>query len=269
VKPLLLYFLLAFVLPTTEPEPATAPPFAAHTTARGAQESAYRSFQPSGIQKQKRRLRPRLNPVGVGVILLGLALLVGTWWGLAVLWPISSVFWRIILVWLAVSLSGGFVLMGMFGLVFGRETSREVHTRAQKRIEKLAKKLDFKPEKTWCFPDEGYRLSLSLGKDEMMVVDYQQDKGWIIPKESIREIKSDTVSAEQAEARFPVEPATETILVRRPIRVYDPPRRPPNPGPMQVLEIWCDGLPLRKLNLVFYPDVYQDSAEALVAWKER
>ena len=269
MKPLLLYFLLAFVLPVSESGSVTSVPVAAHVNAPGAADSAYRSFKPSSIRKQKRRLKPRVNLTGYIFMLFGLALLVGTWWGLALLWPISSVFWRIILLWLAMSLSGGFVLMGLLGLVFGRETSREVHTRAQKRIEKLCKKLDFKPEKTWCFPDEGYRLSLSLGKDEMMVVDYQQDKGWIIPKENIREIKSDTISAEQAEVRFPAEPETETILVRRPIRDYAPPRRPPNPGPMQVLEIWCDGLPFRKLNLVFYPDVYQDSAEALVAWKER
>lgn len=204
------------------------------------------------------------------MILFSLALLVGTWWGLAVLWPVSSVFWRIILLWLAMSLSGGFVLTGLMGLVFGRETTPEIKARAQKRLVKLGKKLDFQPEKTWCFPDEGYRLSLSLGKNDMLVVDYQQDKGWIIPKENIREIKSDTVSATQAEVRFPVENGAETILVRRPVREYEAPHRPPpSPGPMQVLEITCEGLPLRKLNLLFYPDVYRDCPDAIIAWKKQ
>lgn len=262
MKPFFLCCCLAFVLPAPSP---VAPRI--HTEQHAAFQDrvqTYRAFQLSDIRKQKRKLQPRISTTGILITLACAALIVGTILLFAYLWPMTGVVLKIVMLWLMLSLTAGFLTIGLLGLVYGRQTERVVHKRAVKRLEKQARKLDFKPEKTWCFPDEQFRVSLAANKNALLLADYGNDKGWLIPKGNIVEIKSDTVSALNAETKYPSGNDAESIILKH-TQFIDLPYRPHTQpkGPMHVLDLQCRDLPLRRLTVIYYPGSFGDSTQVI------
>lgn len=234
----------------------------------------YRTFQPSKIRKQKRKLRQRLNGAGSLIMLLSALCIAGVIFLMGHFWPLAGVFWRIFIVWLGVSLISGFLVVGLYGFAFSRQSNDKVHTKALTRLEKLGKKLPFPIEKAWCFPNEYYRISMGADKNSLLIIDYQQDKGWIIPKENIAEIRSDTVAADRAEALYPPGEGVESIVTQPfvDIRVPVMARRDLN-NSMQVLQLECRDLPLRQMTLVYNGSVEGDNAQTIAVdlhalWRE-
>ena len=264
MKLLFLFCLLAFIAPA--PGDGNLRHDTRQTSTLQQSDGTYRTFQPSKIKKQKRKLRQRISALGWGLLLLGIVAITGVVLLLLHLWPAAGVFWRIVMVWLGLSLSVGFLLMGLLGIVFGWQSQRDVRTKATARLEKLARKLDFTPEKIWCFPDEYFRLSMAANKSALLIVDYQQDKGWIIPKENIADMRTDSVTIEQAEARYPSAADSESVILHRTLPEYLPPRAPAPPlGPMQVLDVRCRNQALQRITLVYHPSVFGDSTQTVLA----
>ena len=268
MKLILFLCLMAFVSPLSPPVGEQV------NTESAPTEHTYRTFQPSKIKKQKRKLRPKITALGWGVMLAGLGLAAAVIWLVVFLWPAASVAWRILMFWLGLSLSIPFLMAGLFGWVFGRENTREVHQKAERRLEKLTKKLDFKPEKTWCFPDEHFRLSVAADKNQLLIIDYQQNKGWFIPKENIVAMRSDTVAANKAAAMYPASKDGATLLIQHDFSEYEEPRgRREPPGPMHVLQFSCQNQPLQQMTLIYQPSIFGDSTRTVAAdlralWKK-
>ncbi|HPI06093.1 MAG TPA: hypothetical protein PLM41_06910 [Saprospiraceae bacterium] len=264
MKLLFLFCLLAFISP--EPYSEIRLRDAGQPTAARQSIDGYRTFQPSKIKKQKRKLRKKISALGWGLFLFSLVVIAGTLLLTMHLWPMAGLFWRIFMVWLGLSLTVGFLLVGLIGLVYGRHSDRDLRSKAIVRVVKLGDKLDFTPEKTWCFPDEYFRLSVAANKNALLIVDYQQDKGWIIPKENIVGIQTDSVPAAETEARYPSGPDTESIVLFRPLQENLPPHPPAKPlGPMQVLDFQCRNQMLRRMTLVYHPSVFGDSTQIVAA----
>lgn len=263
MKLLFLFCLLAFISP--DPSEIRLRDAGQRTAVHQSTEG-YRTFQPSKIKKQKRKLRKKISAFGVGLFLFSLVVIAGILLLTLHLWPVAGLFWRIFMVWLGLSLTVGFLLVGLIGLVYGRQSDRDLRGKAVVRLEKLGRKLDFTPEKTWCFPDEYFRLSVAANKNALLIVDYQQDKGWIIPKENIIEIQTDSVAAEQAETSYPSGADSESVIIHRKTPEYLPPHAPAPPlGAMHVLDFRCRNLALRRMTLVYHPSVFGDSTQIIKA----
>ena len=263
MKLLFLFCLLAFISP--EPYSEIRLRDAGQPTAVQQSTDGYCTFQPSKIKKQKRKLRKKISALGVGLFLFSLVFIAGTLLLTLHLWPIAGLFWRIFMVWLGLSLTVGFLLVALIGLVYGRQSDRDLRSKAVGRLEKLGRKLNFTPGKTWCFPDEYFRLSVAANKNALLIVDYQQDKGWIIPKENIAEMLTDSVAVEQAAIRYPSGSDSESVIIHRKTPEYLPPHPPaPRLGAMQVLDLRCRNQALRRMTLVYHPSVFGDSTQTVV-----
>jgi hypothetical protein len=232
-------------------------------TAAGRSEGYY-TFQPSKICKQKRKLKPRFSGWGWGVLAITGLLMVGLAWLAVWLWPMSAIGWRILIVLLGGSFAAVIAFMGFFMFSYAYTTSRDLRFEAQRRLAQLTEKMPYSAEKGWCLSGEYFRLSLGANPASLLIVDYRQDKAWVIPKENIAAIKPDFVEPNFAKATYPSKSGSEVILTKamQPLPNQKPDAPPGEPEkPLQVLHFELRNLPLDRFTFVYREQIYSDSAQ--------
>lgn len=269
MKHLFFLFCLALLASGNNSQPA------AQATAAVAQHHAsveYRAFQPSKIKKQKRKLRQRVVAWGWGVAVGAVLLIGGLAWLMVWLWPMMAIGWRILMATVGISVAAVIAFMAMFLFVYAYPTQRDMRADAEIRLKKMAQRLPFEVAQNWCFPDDYFRMSLAANADGLLVVDYQQDQAWQIPKANVTAIQSAFVAADSAAQTYPASPERVVLLTQMPFQNRAP--QPPYPSslfgkPMQVLQLDLQNLPIRQLIVIYRGAIYSDSTQHIAgAWRE-
>lgn len=245
-------YLLVLLLAITNLPPDTAGPAPVPVTQSA---DAFETFKPSAILKQKRKIKQRVSFWGWGILAAGLLLIGGLVWLIVALWPGAALIWKILLVLSGISLGSLIVFMALFIFSYAYPTLRDVRMEAEARWAKFLQKKNFKADKTWCLPDDHYRIALALDARQILVVDYAQNKGWRIPASKVTNIACEAIPPGQLPQADYLETGNNiTLTTRSPFRKRS--TVPPYLGdwqnkPKQALRLDIEGLPLNSLTIIY------------------
>lgn len=228
----------------------------------GIPHETVRTFRPSSFPKQKRKIKKRVTFWGLAILAATLALMVGLTWLLVWTWPLLPL-WA---AWLSV-LGGGMVgvvmfFSGLFAFSYSYKTDRDLRFDALARLERLTAALPFEAEKAWCLGGEHFRLSVARGKTGWLIVDYQADKGWILPLETLVSKEGFELPLKEVESKLAAGEGELRLFVRPSRKRRQAPLRPDQP--MQVLRFKVSEGDVRVFTLVYELRI-QDEAAADVA----
>ncbi len=115
---------------------------------------------------------------------------------------------------LAVGVAGGYALLLFYAFSFPRPVWED---KALLRLRDLAMHWEVKPLQIAHAMDAQFALGMILGPDAVIIVDYQDNQGWYIPKEKA------AFAVAQPDKR--VEASSDAVHVRRPVAADgDPPQ---------------------------------------------
>lgn len=230
----------------------------AFTNSTSMDNPGFRTFKPSEIRKQKRKLKQHFSGWGWGVLGLTALIIGGLIWLAVWLWPMSALGWRIIIAGLGISLIAVIAFMGFYLFSFSYNTNRDLRSEARNRLHELAEKIPFEIAQDWCFPGEGFRLTIAANSGNLLVLDYQQDRGWMIPQQNIGAVHAELIALEAVSNTYPPTAQAETI-----VNMPDQPSpSKDNPElPLQVLRFELRDLPLTQITLAYREQIFSDSAQ--------
>jgi hypothetical protein len=232
----------------------------------------YRAFKPSSIKKQPRALRQRVTLWGWSVLLGALLIIGALVWLVVWLWPLVAIGWKIFAVIFGLASSVTVVGIALFIFAYAYPTQRDVRSDADARLQALTNRLPFTVEKHWCFPDDEFRISLAGNPEGLLMVDYQQDRAWQVPKGNISAVRSAFIMADSAAITYPQTSNQVVLLTKLPFQSRT--GQPPYPGslmatPMQVIQFQLIELPIEQLTIIYRGAVYVDSTQHIAGDLER